>query len=63
MTTAPDQANPPEPTPENAAAKRPPVPRHDPTMLTPAELEALREDSKRSSEVMEQLLAKDKLPK
>ena len=52
-----EQQKPETPKPDTEAKTVPPSERHDPTMLTPEELESLRQEAKRSSERMRAILA------
>lgn len=52
-----EQQKPETPRPGTEAKPVPPVEWHDPTMLTPEELESLRQEAKRSSEWMRAILA------
>ena len=52
-----EQQKPETPMPGTEAKPAAPSERHDPTMLTPEELESLRQEAKRSSEWMKAELA------
>lgn len=52
-----EQRIPETPKPSSEAKPVPPVERHDPTMLTPEELESLRQEAKQSSEWARAILA------